>query len=117
MQLTSINALESSLTDLIRLKPQWTPEALYNWSIAPPPSSTMTTNALKNNLENLDTAEVPMEQVEEVGGQEQDEGDREVKKQKMEQNGEGEERRPDEFNPLLFRALQGLGRKLQAEQA
>ncbi|GAA5877833.1 hypothetical protein JCM16303_000254 [Sporobolomyces ruberrimus] len=106
---TSLHALENSMSDLIRLKPQWSAETLYHWNIAPPPLSTSATQALKNT--DPSTEAIPTE-----GGGEGDEtdGPREGKKQKLD---EGPiERAPDEFNPLLFRALQGIGRKLQMEE-
>ncbi|GAA5916287.1 mediator complex subunit MED6 [Sporobolomyces salmoneus] len=114
--LTSLHALESSMTDLIQLKPQWTPETLYHWNIAPPPSSLTTTNALKSSLDadQSSTMEEEVVDTQRVEDGEDEEG-REQKKRKLEE-GQREERKPDEFNPLLFKALQGLGRKLQAEQ-
>ena len=113
------------MAELIRLKPQWTPESRYNWNIAPPPADLATTDALKHDLdleahapESIETQVVDTQRVDDTDNAEDDE--RLGKKPKLDRDGAAEtatERRADEFNPLLFKALQGLGRKLQGEGA
>ncbi|GAA5917235.1 hypothetical protein JCM6882_005536 [Rhodosporidiobolus microsporus] len=95
--LTSIHALSTSLSDLTALKPAWTPETLHNWDIKPPPASTAALPASAEEGEAL-AGEVPAA---EEGAEE---------KKAVE---EEEERPADAFNPLLFRALQGVAATLE----
>ncbi|GAA5938656.1 mediator complex subunit MED6 [Sporobolomyces koalae] len=122
--LTTLHALEESVQQLVRFKPKWTPEQLYHWNIAPPPPST----TIKQSLEAQAEADLAAAQ------EGDDEPDR--KRMKLDDNDTPnpdrtddptsdptltQERQGDEFNPLLFKALQGLARKMhheeQAEQA
>ncbi|GAA6014505.1 hypothetical protein JCM11491_004517 [Sporobolomyces phaffii] len=115
--LTSLHALESSLSDLVRLKPHWTAETLYHWNIAPPAASAATTSALKN-LSDPDSLALEEEVVDtqRVEDDSHSSDGRDGKKRKLLEDETPVERRSDEFNPLLFKALQGIGRKLQLEQ-
>lgn len=108
------------MTDLIELKPQWTPESLYNWNIAPPPAASKSKTALLEQQQQVVTSNEGDEelvvdtQVVENEQSSEEEGERENKKLKLLDSNSTKEREPDEFNPLLFRALTSLGRKLQA---
>ena len=94
------------MSDLIQLKPRWTPNDSqpYQWSIAPPPSSTLKT--LSSTVAQDEDAT-----------QDESEGEgQEGKKQKLDEEDGKFEREEEEFNPLLFRALQGVGRGLEREE-
>jgi len=93
------------MSDLIRFKPKWNPNDSqpYPWTIAPPSS---TLKSLASNTE-----EATQDDLEEGAG----------KKRKLDSSGEeeqdGKEREEEElFNPLLFRALEGVGRGLEREE-
>lgn len=141
--LTSLHALESSMSDLIRLKPQWTPESLYHWNLAPPPVSSATKSALEQSVAAVETEQGEtgsitvgdthdhegggsrqrsierQQEVEEGGEAGEGQANKKVKlsTDSLESGGGPRERDPEEFNPLLFRALQGMGRRLQVEGA
>ncbi|GAA5830080.1 hypothetical protein JCM5353_000701 [Sporobolomyces roseus] len=105
--LTSLNALSSSMSDLIALKPTWSTSSHYQWNIAPPPSQTC--------IESL--SQTAQEQEEESTQREEEGESQEGKKPKLDDGEEGrDEREEEEFNPLLFRALQGVGRSLEREE-
>ncbi|GAA5843814.1 hypothetical protein JCM11251_001810 [Rhodosporidiobolus azoricus] len=94
--LTSIHSLSTSLSDLAALKPVWTPETLYNWDIKPPPASAIAHSA---SAEESAAAEGDAVEAEKRDGGKMPE--------------EEEERPAEAFNPLLFRALQGVAATLE----
>ena len=93
------------MSDLIRFKPKWNPNDSqpYQWTIAPP-ATTLT--SLSSTVAQGEDAT-----------QDESEGEgQEGKKQKLDQE-DGKEREEEElFNPLLFRALEGVGRGLEREE-
>ncbi|GAA5878657.1 hypothetical protein JCM8547_005112 [Rhodosporidiobolus lusitaniae] len=103
--LTSTHALSTSLSALTALKPAWTPEKLYSWEIKPPPASS---TSLSSSVVDAEAAVAVVPPDEEGGeGMRRDEGKDE----------EEEERPAEAFNPLLFRALQGVTGKMEVPPA
>lgn len=91
--LTATHALATAFHALTDLKPTWTPERPYSWDIKPPPPVVSTATANAN-------PDPPQE----------DPADPEP-----EPDAEEEERPGETFNPLLFRALQTVATKTEAE--
>lgn len=122
-QLTATHALSTAFTALTELKPAWTRERQYAWDIKPPPPSAAAATALltdKGPNPNPDgrgpppksTSPPPTEGEHRLAG----EGDPKEDKEGEEEEEEEEAERPgDEFNPLLFRALQAVAARTEAE--
>lgn len=94
------------MSDLIALKPTWSTSSHYQWNIAPPPQT---------SIKSL--SQTAQEQEEESTQREEEGESQEGKKPKLDDGEEGrDEREEEEFNPLLFRALQGVGRTVEREE-
>ncbi|GAA6020467.1 hypothetical protein JCM10207_000012 [Rhodosporidiobolus poonsookiae] len=138
--LTSIHAISTSLSDLTALKPSWTPETLYSWDIKPPPASAAALPTTADEGAGEEAGVEPSEgqamgtkraredgSADGVGasaGEGGEEGEGAAKREKPDapsgagtaEAGEDDERPPEAFNPLLFRALQSVARGLEREE-
>jgi mediator of RNA polymerase II transcription subunit 6 len=100
--LTSTHALATAFNALVDLKPTWTPERQYAWDIKQPPPVA----AVASNLGPDESATAVTLNLDPQKQQEEDE----------DPPHEEEEERPGEtFNPLLFRALQTIATRTEAE--
>ncbi|GAA5974118.1 hypothetical protein JCM21900_001244, partial [Sporobolomyces salmonicolor] len=98
--------------------PAWAPETLYRWDIKPPPVSSAVPplDAPADLISTADEAVPPKRAREETSELEltEESGTKRGKGQVVVD--EDEERPADAFNPLLFRALQGVARRLAQER-
>ncbi|GAA5993470.1 hypothetical protein JCM10908_002209 [Rhodotorula pacifica] len=112
--LTSTHALATSFEAFTALKPAWTAERLYAWEIKPPPPSSAA--AATSTLAAVPTEEGDADQ-EKAGlvvGDDSTAGlDATTKKEEQEE--EESDRPAEQFNPLLFRALQSVAQRTEAE--
>ncbi|GAA5876695.1 hypothetical protein JCM1840_000763 [Sporobolomyces johnsonii] len=120
--LTSLHALSTSFSSLTALKPAWSPETLYRWDIKPPPVSSAVppldspADLAATADETAAPAKRAREETSELDPIEDASGAKREKGQDVADEDE-EERPADAFNPLLFRALQGVARRLAQENA
>ncbi|GAA5882290.1 hypothetical protein JCM3774_003359 [Rhodotorula dairenensis] len=117
--LTSTHALSTAFRALTDLKPAWTRERQYAWDIKPPTAASAAAAAVALDAKAPPPPQQPLPLDDDndagSGGDAQLGNDQPGASAAKEEEEEGRERPGDEFNPLLFRALQSVAARTEAE--
>ncbi|GAA6060622.1 hypothetical protein JCM10212_006373 [Sporobolomyces blumeae] len=128
--MTSLHALSSSFSDLVDLKPSWTPDKLYSWELKPVTDGDSTVRqAIELDKEggrdivdgepraNGTSSEEPaVDQADGEGPEQAQAVAGPVDKKLKLEDGASQVRPGEAFNPLLFRALQGVSVQIERER-